>query len=131
MKWIYQGHLSKKITIQLFDNEYIGSIDLSFLENLEYINYKVYNLLPDECPFNFTNTVYGYNLKVLKQHQNKGYGKKIIQESENYLKKSCINFFFLDRETNNEKLNKFYKKTEFKDILVSPEYILFYKSIYK
>ncbi len=131
MTFRYQGKINETLKIELFDKELIGSIDLTFLENIEYTNPKIYNLLPDICPFNFSNTVYGLNLNVVEKYRNQGYGTKIIHECEKFLEKSNIKFFFLYRENNNRDLDRFYKKFDFIDILTTSDFILFYKSISK
>ena len=130
MNWIYKNHNKENVKIELFDKEFIGSISLTLLENVDQINPEIYNLIPDICPFNFSNTMYGYDLNVLEEYQNKGYGTKIIRECEKYLKKNNIKYFFLYRNNNNKRLDKFYKSFGFEDILITNDYILFYKTIY-
>lgn len=130
MKWIYKNHDKENVKIELYDNEFVGSIYLTPLENVDKVNPEIYDLIPDICPFNFSNTFYGYNFNVLEKYRNMGYGKKIINECEKYLKNFDIKFFFLYRKSNNLLLDNFYKSLGFEDILITNNYILFYKTIY-
>lgn len=130
MNWIYKNYDRETIKIELLNEEFIGSISLTFLENVDHINPEIYHLIPDESPFNFSNTIYGYNLSVSERYRNMGYGKKIIEKCEEYLKENNVRYFFLYRKNNNKLLDKFYQSLNFKDILNTNDYILFYKTIY-
>lgn len=128
----FSGSLENFFKLKIYNSDDIevGSIFLTYLENIEKVNPEIYNILPDDCPFNFSNTIYGFKLEIKKEFQNMGYGTKLMIETEKFLKEKKINNFFLFRENNNRKLDLFYKRLNFIDIFFSHKHILFYKTIY-
>ncbi len=128
----FSGSLENFFKLKIYNSDDIevGSIFLTYLENIEKVNPEIYNILPDDCPFNFSNTIYGFKLEIKKEFQNMGYGTKLMIETEKLLKEKKINNFFLFRENNNRKLDLFYKRLNFIDIFFSHKHILFYKTIY-
>lgn len=128
----FSGSLENFLKLKIYNSDDIevGSIFLTYLENIEKVNPEIYNLLPDNCPFNFSNTIYGFKLEIKEEFRNMGYGTKLMIETEIFLKEKKINNFFLFRENNNRKLDLFYKRLNFIDIFFSHKHILFYKTIY-
>lgn len=127
---IKKGNLNDCLTITISNEFKIGSIDLTILENCESFISGIIEMIPDDSPFSLFNTVYGYNFMVELEYRGKGYGVSLLGEVEKHLKSRGIKYLLMYRESNNKKLNNFYRKLNYVDIFYNENSTLFYKELH-
>lgn len=121
---LYDKHIQEE---QLHESILTNKI-LLILDNDSYVGWLRYNFFWDQIPF--INMLY-----ILKEYQNKGYGRQLMDyfEHEMALKKHKL---ILTSSLSNEMAQNFYRKLKYKDcgsllLLNEPLEIIFYKNLKK
>jgi len=112
------GYLGKNIELMSFDDNPIGFIRISKMNNARNIDPDFDNLYDESkfqtIPLNYDNCLFMHTLEVDKSHRNKGYGSQLLNLAHEFAKNNGYNFLSFISDNNNEIANNIYKKRNYK-----------------
>lgn len=117
------------LEVYVYNEEKVASIKLYNFEFLEILHNGMYNLLPDEPNFNYSNCLLSFNLYVNENYRKNGYGKIIVNLALEECKKLNVEYFLGYRMYNNKESELFWNKMNFTKLINDENIEVFYKKI--
>ena len=117
------------LELYFYNDEKMASIKLYNFDFLPYLQKEIYNILPDETNFNYSDCILGLSLFINENYRKQGLGTKMLELSFEECKKYNINKWVGYRYNDNKLTEKMFNNLNLETIVKNENIEVYIKKI--